>query len=103
MLTFQSLRVRLLEISEVFLNALTFLSKFEKRIFSNYFSDINRHETFQIFGRFQIFSFQIIISKSVGFDLKVSKTQFWTGGVGDSDFLWLVSDFFMQSSVSCLY
>ena len=41
-----------------------------------------RHETFQIFGRFQIFSFQIIISKVVGFHLKVTKTQFWTGGVG---------------------
>ena len=41
-----------------------------------------RHETFQIFGRFQIFSFQIIISKVVGFHLKVTKTQFWTWGVG---------------------
>ena len=40
-----------------------------------------RHETFQIFGRFQIFSFQIIMSKVVGFDLKVTKTQFWTWGV----------------------
>ena len=41
-----------------------------------------RHETFQIFGRFQIFSFQILISKVVGFHLKVTKTLFLTGGVG---------------------
>ena len=42
----------------------------------------NRHEIFQIFGRYQIFSFQIISSKVVGFHLTVTKTQFWTGGIG---------------------
>ena len=36
----------------------------------------------QIFGRFQLLKFQIIISKVVGFHLKVTKTQFWTGSVG---------------------
>ena len=41
-----------------------------------------RHEIFQIFGRFQIFSFQIFISKVVGFRLKVAKTWFWAGGLG---------------------
>ena len=38
----------------------------------------------------------------VGFHLQVTQILFWTGGVGVSDFLWPVSDFFMQSSVSCL-
>ena len=41
-----------------------------------------RHAIFQIFGRCPIFSFQIISSKVVGFHLKVTKTQFWTGGIG---------------------
>ena len=37
---------------------------------------------FRFLADFRFFSFQIIISKDVGFDLKVSKAQFWTGGVG---------------------
>ena len=37
---------------------------------------------FSFFGRFQIFSFQIISLKVVGFHLKVTKTQFWTGDIG---------------------
>ena len=41
-----------------------------------------KQETFQIYGRFQIFLIQIIISKGVGFHLKVTKTLFLTGGVG---------------------
>ena len=55
-------------------------------------------------GRFQIFSCQILMSKVVGFHLKVTKTLFWTGGVwGYRPFMACFrSDFFMQSSVSCL-
>ena len=41
-----------------------------------------RHEIFKIFGRFQIFSFQIFVSKVVGFHLKVTKTLFGAGGLG---------------------
>ena len=44
--------------------------------------DTNSHEIFQIFGRFQIFSFHIFISKVCGFHLQVTKILFWTGGVG---------------------
>ena len=49
-------------------------------ICSNYY--LFRHEIFPIFGRFQIFSFQILISKVVGFHLKVTKALFWAGGLG---------------------
>ena len=53
-----------------------------------------RHETFQIFGRFQIFSFQILISKVVGFHLKVTKALFLTGGVGGFRLFMACSRFF---------
>ena len=42
----------------------------------------HRHEIFQIFGRFQIILLKILISKVIGFYLKVTKTLFWRGGVG---------------------
>ena len=44
-------------------------------------SSVFRHETFQIFGRFQIFLVQNIISKGVGFHLKVTNTLILTGGI----------------------
>ena len=42
---------------------------------------------FRFFEDLRFFLFQIIISKCVGFHLKVTKTQFWTGGVGGQTFV----------------